>query len=91
MNERTQRQPPVPPPAVALTFDLIALAQVGDREEFSARLETVKNALELSATLDFVRFYRQADFAQLIESHCEKLQLEKLPKAEGEAKGGKRL
>lgn len=84
------RQPPAPPETVALTFDLISLAQVDDRDGFKARLEEVREALELSAAIAYLRAFHQDDFVQLITAHREKLALSKLPQAQS-SKGGKRL
>lgn len=85
-----QRQPPAQPSAVALTFDLIGLAQVDDRDGFNARLEEVREALELSAAIAYLRAFHQEDFVQLITARREKLTLSTLPQAQG-SKGGKRL
>lgn len=84
-------QPPVPDPAFELTCDLINLAQVGDRDGFSARLETVEDEQELCASLVFLRAFRKADFVQLIDTHIEQRRLATLPQARGDGHGSKRL
>lgn len=86
----SQRQPPASPETVALTFDLIGLAQVDDMDGFNARLEEVREALELSAAIAYLRAFHQEDFVQLINARREKLALSKLPQAQS-SKGGKRL